>query len=100
MSASVPDLASRRDALVARAALERAGLARELEPWRRPLALASRGLSVIRTVTAHPAWLIGGALLPAALSPGRLGSWFRRGVTAVQLLRQLRPAASRANRKS
>lgn len=93
MSQASAPMALRRAALVARAAEQRALLARQLEPWRRPLAMASRGLSMARSVASHPAWLIGATLLPAGLTPGRLGLWLRRGLVAVQLVRQLRPGA-------
>ncbi len=83
-------LAERREVLVAQASAQRLALARSLEPWRRPLTLAGQGLAALQFVRNHPVWLVGSAVLPAALLPARAGKWMRRGLLAWQVLRQLR----------
>ena len=84
-------LAERREVLVAQASAQRRTLARSLEPWRRPLTLAGQGLAALQFVRNHPVWVVGSAVLPAALQPGRVGTWLRRGLVVFQVLRQLRP---------
>ena len=85
-------IAERRAELVARAASQRAALGRHVEVWRRPLTFVDKGLGVLRYVGNHPAWILGGALAPSALQPGRLGSWLRRGFLAFQVVSRLRSA--------
>jgi len=83
-------LAERRERLVAQAATQRMALAQNIEPWRTPLALADRGLSALRYIKHHPAWIVGGGVLLAALRPGRVGKWLRRGWVTWQIMRKLR----------
>jgi hypothetical protein len=80
----------RRERLVARAAAEREALARDIEPWRLPLALADRGISVLRHVKRHPEWLVGVVVLLAALRPSGVGKWLGRGWIAWQMMYTLR----------
>jgi hypothetical protein len=83
-------LAERRERLVAQAAAQRMALAQYIEPWRIPLARADLGLAALRFIKSHPAWLVGGGVLLAALRPGRVGKWLRRGWVTWQILHQLR----------
>ena len=83
-------LAERRERLVAKAAAQRMALAQYIEPWRIPLARADQGLAALRFIKSHPAWLVGGGVLLAALRPGRVGKWLRRGWVTWQILHQLR----------
>ena len=60
-----------------------------------PLARADQGLAVLRYIKAHPAWIVGGVALLAALRPGRVraagvGKWLTRGWAAWQLVHKLR----------
>lgn len=92
MNPALTRIAQRRAELVARAAGQRATLARHVDVWRRPLTFVDKGLSVIRYVGNHPAWILGGALAPVAVQPGRLGSWLRRGFLVFQVVNRLRAA--------
>lgn len=88
-------LAARREQLIAQAAAQRMALAQGIEPWRVPLALADQGLTAVRLIKRHPAWLVGGAMLLAALRPaglrsGRIGKWLRRGWVTWQIVKNLR----------
>ena len=83
-------LAERRERLVANAAAQRMALAQYIEPWRIPLARADQGLAALRFIKSHPAWIVGGGVLLAALRPGRVGKWLRRGWVTWQILNQLR----------
>ena len=94
MSEHLQRIARRREALIQRCEMQRRTLADQIEPWRRPLDLAGRGLAVVQAVRAHPAWLVGAAVLPGVLLPGRVGTWLRRGFMAVQLVRRLRSSAA------
>jgi len=50
-------------------------LARNLEPWRMPLALADQGLAALRFIKNYPAAWVVGIVLFAVLRPGRVGKW-------------------------
>ncbi|MCD6708023.1 MAG: YqjK-like family protein [Thiobacillus sp.] len=88
-------LAERRERLIAQAAAQRLALAQNIEPWRAPLARADQGLAVLRYLKGHPAWIVGGIALLAALRPGRvsaagIGKWLTRGWATWQMVRKLR----------
>ena len=90
MSEKLIRLAERRERLVARAATQRTALALNIEPWRLPLARADQGLAALRYIKSHPAWIVGGVVLLAALRPGRVGKWLRRGWVTWQIVHKLR----------
>ena len=88
-------LAERRERLVAQAAAQRMALAQNIEPWRVPLARVDQGLAMLRYIKRHPAWIVGGVTLLAALRPGRaraagVGKWLTRGWATWQMVRKLR----------
>ena len=83
-------LAERRERLVAQAAVQRMTLAQNIEPWRVPLARVDQGLAALRYIKSHPAWIVGGGVLLAALRLGRVGKWLRRGWVAWQMMHKLR----------
>lgn len=85
-------IAERRALLVATSDAQREVLSRNVLAWQRPLTLVDRGLAAFRFVANHPAWIVGSALAPSALRPGRLGSWLRRGFLAFQVVNRLRSA--------
>jgi hypothetical protein len=90
VSDGVP-LAERRARLIALAAAQRRKLAADVEPWRRPLSLADRGLAAARFIGRHPAWILGTAVVaPVALPAAGMGPWLRRGVLAWHFVRRLR----------
>ena len=83
-------LAERRERLVTRAAEQRVALAQNIEPYRAPLALADRGITALRYIRSHPEWLVGVVVLFAALRPGRVGKWLKRGLVPLQIMYTLR----------
>jgi hypothetical protein len=83
-------LAERRERLVAQAAAQRMALAQNIEPWRNPLARVDQGLAALRYIKSHPAWIVGGVALLAALRPGRVGKWLGRGWVTWQMVNKLR----------
>lgn len=83
-------LAERRERLVAQAAAQRMALAQNIEPWRIPLTRADQGLAALRYIKSHPAWIVGGVVLLAALQPGRIGKWLRLGWVTWQMMHKLR----------
>lgn len=82
-------LVERRERLVAQAAAQRLALARDMERWRMPLALADQGLAGLRYLRLHPQWLIGPILLLAVLRPRRVGKWLGRGWVSWRVSRRL-----------
>jgi hypothetical protein len=90
MNKKLARLAERRHQLVAQAAAQRTALARDLAPWRSRLALVDQGIAAVRYVRGHPVLMGGIALLLAALRPGRVTKWLRRGWLAWQIGRRMR----------
>ena len=90
MNKKLTQLAERRRQLIAQAAAQRTALAYNVEPWRARLALADRGVAVLRYIGRHPALMVGAALLLAALRPQRAGKWLQRGWVVWQIGRRLR----------
>jgi len=90
MNGKLTHLAERRRLLIAQAAAQRTALATDMTPWRSRLALADKGVAVVRYVRSHPALILGVALLVAALRPRRAGTWLQRGLLAWQIGRRLR----------
>lgn len=90
MNKQLTRLAERRERLVTQAAAQRMALAQNVEPWRIPLARADQGLAALRYLKSHPAWIIGGGVLFAALRPGSVGKWLGRGWVAWRMLHKLR----------
>jgi YqjK-like protein len=85
-----PPLALRRASLIALAQAQRLRLAADVEPWRRPLSIADRGIAAARFIGSHPVWTVGAAVAPVALRTAGLATWFRRGLMAWQIVRGLR----------
>jgi hypothetical protein len=75
--------------LVALAAAQRTVLAHDMEPWRARLALADRGVTVLRYIGRHPALMAGAALLLTRLRPQRAGKWLQRGWVVWRIGRKL-----------
>ncbi|MBW8370865.1 MAG: YqjK-like family protein [Thiobacillus sp.] len=90
MNRKLTRLAERRRVLIAQAAAQRTALAHNVAPWRARLALADRGIAAVRYVRSHPALMVGGALLLAALRRQRVGKWLQRGWLAWQIGRRFR----------
>jgi predicted signal transduction protein with EAL and GGDEF domain len=82
-------LVERRERLVALAAAQRRALARDMEQWRMPLALADQGLAALRYIRIHPQWLIVPVVLVAALRPRRVGRWLGSGWVSWRVMRRL-----------
>jgi hypothetical protein len=85
-----PPLSERRARLIVLAAAQRRRLASNVEPWRKPLSIADRGIAAARFIGHHPVWTVGSALAPVAIGATGLGTWFRRGLAAWQIVRGLR----------
>ena len=83
-------LAQRREHLIAQAAAQRMMVAQNIEPWRVPLALADQGLTALRFIKSHPAWIVSGGVLLTALRPGLAWKWLRRGWVTWQIVHKLR----------
>lgn len=90
MNENAMRLLERRERLVAQAEAQRQNLARDIEPWRAPLAMADRGLRALRYVSSHPKWMVGGVVLLAVIQPRHAFRWLGRGWLAWQAMSGLR----------
>ena len=74
-SAPLELIRQRRELLIMRSELQRLEMAHYAEPWRKPLAVADRGVSLLQRVRQHPATLLAVASVFAYLNrkrPGRM----------------------------
>lgn len=90
MSERLIKLAERRATLIARADNQRDALAIAVEPWRKPLALADRGLAIANYLRQQPALLAGGAALTMLLRPRRILKWTQRGWLAWRFITSIK----------
>ena len=67
----VENILQRRAELIARAALQRARLADQLEIFQGPIALAQRAHASVLWVRSNPFWLLAAVATVVALSPGK-----------------------------
>jgi hypothetical protein len=94
MNTAAETLAARRQRLIAQAAYQRAELSHQMAPWRARLAVADRGVALVRTAGRHPLLLTGVAVLLALWRPRRAVQWLQYGWVGWQMARQLRSAWS------
>ncbi len=80
----------RRLQLVAQITAQRALLALEMEPMRAHLALADKGVAVVRYIRQHPVITLGGGLFLALMRTRGAGKWLQRGWLFWQMGRRLR----------
>jgi hypothetical protein len=69
---------ARRERLIAKAAAQRDEMALLLEPWRGPLAVADRGVTVAAYLREHPSIVIVAVAALVVLAPKRAFRWARR----------------------
>jgi YqjK-like protein len=91
MSEKLTRLAERRAALVARSAHQRETLAQAAAAWRKPLALADRGISALGHLVKHPLLMAGSVAVVAVLRPRRqMLRWVQGGWLAWRIVRGIR----------
>lgn len=73
------ELARRKERLIARAAQQRADLAIAGSRWRKPFAIADRGIAVVAYLRAHPLVLALAVAGVAAAGWRNLPRWIGRG---------------------
>ncbi len=95
MNKKLARLAQRRQHLVEQAAAQRIELARNIEPFRRPLAQIDQGLRVIHFVKKHPAYALGTTIVLGLLRRTRVGKWLQNGWALSKVALNLRSLLSR-----
>ncbi len=90
MNGELERIAERRRWLVSQAAAQRFVLGQEMMQWKPRLALADRGIAILRYVRRHPALLAGAGVVAMLLRPRRGAVWLQRGIIAWQLVSRLR----------
>lgn len=83
-------LDERRSRLIAQAAAQRVAVAANIEPLRRPFALADKALDAVRYIKRHPVLLVGGVVLFALWRPGGIAAKLQRAFMAWQFVAKLR----------
>lgn len=83
-------LAERRQRLIQLAADQRSMLAQNIEPLRKPFAIADRGLEIIRYFRENPLLMAGTTALLGIIRPLRYTKWFHAGWVAFKLARNVR----------
>lgn len=89
MTEKLAHLVERRENLIRLAADQRTALAKNIEPWRIPLARVDQGMAALRAIKRNPAWIVGGVTLLTVLRPYRFVKWLRGGWVAWRMLRGL-----------
>ena len=79
MSEREEQLASRRQALRARSAIQRLHLADTTDEIERHLGGLDRGIGLVRSVVRNPVLIAGAMSLIVLVGPGRILSWAGRG---------------------
>lgn len=97
MSVRLEYLAAKRERLVARSAAQRAALAHDVQPLRAPLAVADRGVALVRTASRYPLLVAGVAALLVVWRPRRAVHWLQYGWMGWQVARRLRSSWSQNN---
>ncbi len=90
MTATSENLAARRTRLITEAAAQRVALAHQMQPWRARLAVADRGVAMVRSAGRHPLLLAAVAVLLVLWRPRGAVRWLQYGWMGWQLVRQLR----------
>lgn len=90
MSSRLIELAERRERLVAKIALQRTELSGHMAPWKGACAVVDQGVSAVRYLRQHPAWVAGALAFVVALRPRKALVWMMRGWKAWKLIRNLR----------
>lgn len=90
MNKKLRNLAERRESLVAEAAAQRLLMAQNIETWRKPLAIADRGVAAVSYIKSHPVLAASASLgLLAVTRSSRAVQWFQRGWIVWQVVRKL-----------
>lgn len=82
-------LAKRREQLIAASEAQRLALAKNLKTWHRPLAIADKGIAVVRYVKHNPLLAVGASTLIAILRPKGMATWLQSGWAALQIVRNI-----------
>ena len=90
MKKKLASIVERRQLLVAQAAQQRMTLATNIQPLQSSLAIADKGLNIVRYVKKHPILIMGLVSLIGVLRPMRAVSWFRSSWIASLALSGLR----------
>jgi hypothetical protein len=90
MNRHLQKLANRRQYLIAQASSQRTLLAHNADSLRHPLAMADKGLNILRYIKHHPIVIAGGgAALLSIANPNGIGKWLRRSWLAWQLTKKI-----------
>lgn len=89
-NASLAAMLRRREALVERAAAQRAAVAAIADQWHRPLAWFNRGIGLLRALSRRPDLIALAVMFLVRARHGRLAVWLGRAATAWQWYRALR----------
>lgn len=95
MNPRLTELALKKEALVARAAMQRDQIEDALLPWRQPLALADKAVEGYAFLKRHPGIVVALAAAAVIWQPRRLLRWVSKSWVLWRASRGLRAAAAR-----
>lgn len=94
MNEKLASLAARKQALAHKAALQRAAVAQNMQLLHEPIAVADRGLQVLRYFRQHPVLMLGvtsiSGVLIRRLHMARFTALLQTGWSVFQLVRDVR----------
>ena len=85
-------LAWKRRQLLAESGAQRAELVQQLRPWIARLESVESGLRIAGRLRRHPGWIAGTAAAVLLLTPRRLSSLIRLGVSGLRSWQSIAPA--------
>ena len=91
MNHPLQTVTEKRQHLIAQIASQRMLFAQNADSLRKPLAMADKGLNVLRYIKHHPILIAGGsAALLSIARPSRIWKWYRRGWLVWEILSNFR----------
>lgn len=95
MNPKLMHLAQRRQRLVEQAAMQRVALARNIDPFRKPLARVDQGLKIVQYVKQHPTLAIASSVIFALLRRTRAGKFLYNAWTISKVSLNLHKVLSK-----
>lgn len=90
LTEQVTECARRKERLITRAGRERDEIAAALRRWERPMSVIERGISMARSLKAHPLLVVTAVAVVAVLGRHTLGRWIGSALVTWRAWRSMR----------